>query len=64
MKSLSKLVKAKGGKGLVEYTLIVFLVTFVFWVAIKGTTLGTAMGDIMNKVSDCLTAPFSCGSGS
>jgi hypothetical protein len=39
-------------------------VAFVFWVAIKDTTAGTAMGDMWSKVSDCVAAPFSCGSGS
>ena len=63
MKSLRTLLKAKDGQGLVEYTLIISLVVFVLWIAIKGTTVGTAMGDILSKVSDCVAAPFSCGPG-
>jgi len=64
MKVLRKLLNDTDGQGLVEYTLIVFLVAFVFWVAIKDTTAGTAMGDMWSKVSDCVAVPFSCGSGS
>jgi Flp pilus assembly pilin Flp len=63
MKVLRKLLNDTDGQGLVEYTLIVFLVAFVFWVAIKDTTAGSAMGDVWSKVSDCVVAPFSCGSG-
>jgi Flp pilus assembly pilin Flp len=64
MKVFRKLLRDTGGQGLVEYTLIVFLVAFVFWVAIKDTTAGTAMGDIWSKVSDCVASPFSCSAGS
>ena len=60
MKSLSTLLKAKKGQGLVEYTLIVFLVLFVFWFAVRGTSMGDAMGEQLNKVSDCVAAPFAC----
>ena len=52
------------GQGLVEYMLVVFLVAFVFWVVIKDTTAGTAMGELWSRVSSCVAAPFSCGSGS
>jgi len=55
---LRKLLNDTDGQGLVEYTLIVFLVAFVFWVAIKDTTAGTAMGDMWSKVSDCVATPF------
>ena len=61
MKLLRKLLKETDGQGLVEYTLIVFLVAFVFWIAIKNTSAGTAMGDMWSKVSDCVTSPFACG---
>jgi Flp pilus assembly pilin Flp len=46
MKIPSKVLKDTSGQGLVEYTLIVFMVVFVIWVAIKDTTVGTSMGDV------------------
>ena len=64
MKLLRKLLKETDGQGLVEYTLIVFLVAFMFWAAIKDTTVGTVMENMWSQVSDCVASPFSCGSGS
>jgi len=39
------------GQGLVEYTLIVFLVAFVFWVAVKNTSVGDTLA------TDCKWLP-------
>jgi Flp pilus assembly pilin Flp len=64
MKIPSKVLKDTSGQGLVEYTLIVFMVVFIIWIAIKDTTAGTAMGDVWTKITGCVAAPFSCGSGS
>jgi Flp pilus assembly pilin Flp len=63
MKIPSKVLKDTSGQGLVEYTLIVFMVVFVIWIAIKGTTVGvgTSMGDVWTKITSCVAAPFSCG---
>jgi Flp pilus assembly pilin Flp len=61
MNVLKKLLKETDGQGLVEYTLIVFLVAFMFWVAIKNTGAGAAMGDMWSRVSDCVASPFACG---
>jgi Flp pilus assembly pilin Flp len=64
MNALRRLVADTDGQGLVEYTLIVFLVAFVFWVAVKNTTVGNALSNDLKLVSDCLSTPFSCTSGS
>jgi Flp pilus assembly pilin Flp len=65
MNVLKRLVADTDGQGLVEYTLIVFLVAFVFWVAVKNTTIGNALSNDLSLVTDCLNAPFSsCNSGS
>jgi Flp pilus assembly pilin Flp len=64
MELLKRLVVEEEGQGLVEYTLIVLLVALVFWVAIKGTDIGTQLGDSWTSISDCLATPTTCGSGS
>jgi Flp pilus assembly pilin Flp len=64
MKVLTKLLEEEEGQGLVEYMLIVFLVALVFWVAIKDTTVGGDLASNWSKITDCVTAPFSCSSGS
>ena len=64
MRVLRKLLAKEDGQGLVEYMLIVFLVALVFWVAIKDTNVGTDLAGNWSKITDCVTAPFSCSSGS
>jgi Flp pilus assembly pilin Flp len=61
MRILKRLLAEDDGQGLVEYTLIVFFVAFVFWVAIKNTTAGTLLTDNWSRITDCVSAPFSCG---
>ena len=39
MQLLKKLMIEKDGQGLVEYTLIVLLIVFVFWITIKNTNI-------------------------
>ena len=63
MKTLARKLTDAHGQGLVEYMLVVFLVAFVFWVAIKDTTVGGALGDLWSRVSTCVATPFSCGAG-
>ncbi len=60
MEHLRRLVVEEDGQGLVEYTLIVLLVALVFWVAIKNTNIGTALGDGWSKISSCVGTPSSC----
>jgi Flp pilus assembly pilin Flp len=64
MNVFRKLLDEEHGQGLVEYTLIVFLVAFVFWVAMKDTAVGTALTDNWTRITDCVSTPFSCGSAS
>jgi Flp pilus assembly pilin Flp len=64
MNLLKRLVVEEEGQGLVEYTLIVLLVALVFWVAVKGTNIGTALTDSWNNVSDCVGDPAGCTSAS
>jgi len=62
MKILRRLLAEEDGQGLMEYTLIVFLVALVFWVAIKDTTVGNSLANNWSKITACASAPFSCGS--
>ena len=50
------------GQGLMEYTLIVFLVALVFWGGMRSTNIGDELAGSLSKVVDCITAPFACGS--
>ncbi len=54
MEQLKRLVLEEDGQGLVEYTLIVLLVALVFWVAIKDTGIGTALGQGWSKITGCV----------
>jgi Flp pilus assembly pilin Flp len=62
MELLQRLLAEEEGQGLVEYTLILFFVAFVFWVAIKDTTVGNLLANNWSRITDCVNAPFSCGS--
>ena len=64
MNVFKKLVDEEHGQGLAEYTLIVFLVALVFWVAMKETSVGTALSSNWSKIVDCVSTPFSCSSAS
>jgi pilus assembly protein Flp/PilA len=64
MNLLKRLVVEEDGQGLVEYTLIVLLVALVFWVAVKGTNIGSALTASWTDVTDCLGDPSGCTSGS
>jgi Flp pilus assembly pilin Flp len=50
------------GQGLMEYTLIVFLVALVFWGGMRTTNIGDELAVIWSEVIECVSAPFSCGS--
>ena len=49
-------------QGLMEYTLIVFLVALVFWGGMRSTNIGDELAVSWSNVIDCVAAPFSCGS--
>jgi Flp pilus assembly pilin Flp len=57
---MKRFIKDVQGQGLVEYSLIVLLVTLVFWVAIKNTNIGGALADSWTKITTCVTSPFDC----
>jgi Flp pilus assembly pilin Flp len=61
MKTLQARLKDERGQGLMEYTLVVFLVTISFWLGVRGTTFGDQMANVWIKTTDCLSEPFSCG---
>jgi Flp pilus assembly pilin Flp len=50
------------GQGLMEYTLVVFLVALVFWGGMRSTNIGDELAATWSQVIDCITTPFSCGS--
>jgi Flp pilus assembly pilin Flp len=60
MELLKRFLVEEDGQGLVEYTLIVLLVALVFWVAIKSTNIGSALGDGWSKISSCVANPSGC----
>ena len=54
--------RTEGGQGLMEYTLVVFLIALVFCGGVKGTNIGDELAVNWSKVIDCISAPFSCES--
>jgi Flp pilus assembly pilin Flp len=52
------------GQGLVEYTFIVLLVALVLWIGVKGTNASDSLLGHWNTITDCVSSPFSCTSGS
>jgi Flp pilus assembly pilin Flp len=54
--------QSERGQGLMEYTLIVFLVALVFWGGMRTTNIGDELAGSWSKVIECVSAPFSCGS--
>jgi Flp pilus assembly pilin Flp len=60
MELLKRLVVEEEGQGLVEYTLIVLLVTLVFWVAIRNTNIGVQLANAWGDVINCLQNPLTC----
>jgi Flp pilus assembly pilin Flp len=60
MNLLKRLMTEEDGQGLVEYALIVLLVVFVFWMAIKGTNIGNQLANGWSKIGSCLANPTGC----
>jgi Flp pilus assembly pilin Flp len=58
---LLKNLRNERGQGLMEYTLIVFLVALVFWGGMKSTNIGDELAVSLSNVVNCVSAPFSCG---
>ena len=64
MEVLRRLFVEEDGQGLVEYALIVLLVVFVFWLAIKNTNIGNQLSASWSNIGSCLAAPVACTSPS
>ena len=60
MNLLRRLYREEDGQGLVEYTLVVVLVTLVFWMGVRDTHVGDGLAQAWAKIMDCVTSPFSC----
>jgi Flp pilus assembly pilin Flp len=56
--------QAQRGQALIEYTLLVMMVSMVFWVGIKNSDLSQQMALAWSRVSDCVAAPAACDSAS
>jgi Flp pilus assembly pilin Flp len=59
MKPLKNL-RNERGQGLMEYTLVVFLVALVFWGGMRTTNIGDELAMSWSNVVACVAAPFSC----
>ena len=62
MELLKRLFVEEDGQGLVEYALIVLLVVFVFWLAIKNTNIGNQLSAAWSNIGSCLASPMGCTS--
>lgn len=52
--------RSERGQGLVEYSLIVLLVVFVFWILVKDTNVGNQLSAAWSNVGSCLASPLTC----
>ena len=52
------------GQALMEYTLMLMMVTMVFWVGIKNSDMSQELARAWSRVSDCVEVPMACDSGS
>lgn len=52
------------GQALMEYTLLLMMVTMVFWVGIKNSDLSQELARAWSRVSNCVEAPAACDSAS
>jgi Flp pilus assembly pilin Flp len=64
VKLANKKNKAQRGQALIEYTLLVMIVSMVFWVGIKNSDLSQQMAVAWSRVGDCVGAPAACDSAS
>lgn len=52
------------GQALIEYTLLLMMVTMVFWVGIKNSDMSRELERAWSRVSDCVEMPMACDSAS
>lgn len=60
MSLIKRLMQEEDGQGMVEYTFVVLLVALVFWLGVKDTAIGDQLATNWAKITDCISAPFSC----
>lgn len=60
MNLLKRLWQEADGQGLVEYTLVVLMVTLVFWVAVKQTNMALYLEKSLARVVECVATPLIC----
>ena len=60
IKFFKSLFTQEDGQGLVEYTLILLLVLFVFWLGVKDSNIGSQIAAAWSNIANCVGAPFSC----
>ncbi|MCZ6622897.1 MAG: pilin protein [Deltaproteobacteria bacterium] len=54
MELLKRLMTEEEGQGIVEYALIVALVVFIIWVAVKASGIGNKVSDVFVAVGNTL----------
>jgi Flp pilus assembly pilin Flp len=54
----------QSGQALIEYTLLLMMVTMVFWVGIKNSDMSRELERAWSRVSDCVEMPAACDSAS
>jgi hypothetical protein len=64
MKIIGATQQRQKGQALMEYTLLLMMVTMVFWVGIKNSDMSRELARAWSKVSDCVEVPMACDSGS
>lgn len=60
MDLIKRLWREEDGQGLVEYTLVIVIVTLIFWLGVRGTNVGVHLATGWAKVTACVTSPFTC----
>jgi pilus assembly protein Flp/PilA len=57
---LAAFAREEDGSQVIEYALIIAVVSIALVVALKGLTTGTAFSGFITRVGDCLTAGKTC----
>ncbi|MBM4299694.1 MAG: hypothetical protein FJ143_18285 [Deltaproteobacteria bacterium] len=54
----------QSGQALIEYTLLLMMVSMVFWVGIKNSDMSQELARAWSRVSECVEVPMACDSAS
>lgn len=60
MNLLQRLMHEDDGQGLVESTMVILLVTMVFWLGVRETNAAAHLATAWSKIAACVIAPASC----